>query len=223
MWAFSEHREGCSKQLAEVNCHRFKFARQPLRRLTPPAPLAQWSQDWCETQRHLFVTEFDVNRLFTCKPAVCIGVQWTPLRFNFIITVYDRQGNFLKYYSATDSGKLQIARRGDHWSPFFKLLKLFFRYKSATSTNRKTGSLCWLQIGILNRTSGKALFGKESCQRSWLRDWKTFCLYAIFGWKSSYRTKVNPSGFLAKTTSLYMSCPMGTREAKSRILKYIYL
>ena len=24
--------------------------------------------------------KFDVNRLFMCKPAVCIGVQWTPLR-----------------------------------------------------------------------------------------------------------------------------------------------
>ena len=27
---------------------------------------------------------------------------------------------------------------------------------------------------ILNRTSSKALFGKESCQRSWLRDWIIF-------------------------------------------------
>ena len=49
----------------------------------------------------------------------------------------------LKYYSATDSGKLQIARRGDHWSPHFKLFKLFFRYKQASMTNRKTGSLCY--------------------------------------------------------------------------------
>ena len=28
------------------------------------------------------------------------------------------------------------------------------------------GALVWLQISILNRANGKALFGKESCQRS---------------------------------------------------------
>ena len=50
--------------------------------------------------------------------------------------------------------------------------------------------------------NSKALFGKESCQRSWLRDWKTFCLHSIFAckfaWqfacKLGYLTKVNPSG-----------------------------
>ena len=57
------------------------------------------------------------------------------------------------------------------------------------------GMLVRLQIDISNRTSSKALFGKESCQRSWLRDFKTFCLHMIFSWKSPYRTKVNPSGF----------------------------
>ena len=29
-------------------------------------------------------SKFDVNRLFMCKPVVCIGVQWTPLRIYFI-------------------------------------------------------------------------------------------------------------------------------------------
>ena len=61
------------------------------------------------------------------------------------------------------------------------------------------GTLVQLQINILNRTNCKALFGKESCQRSWLRDWKTFCLYTMFGCrfdcKSDYCIKVNPSGF----------------------------
>ena len=33
------------------------------------------------------------------------------------------------------------------------------------------GKIVWLQIRILNQTNSKALFGKESCQRSWLRDW----------------------------------------------------
>ena len=55
---------------------------------------------------------------------------------------------FLKYYSATDSGKSQIARRGDHWSPLFKLLKLFFRYKSATQTNRKICPPCEREGGV---------------------------------------------------------------------------
>ena len=68
----------------------------------------------------------------------------------------------------------------------------------------------------------QALFGKESCQRSWLRDWKTFCLHTIFGYrfgckfacKLGCRIKANPSGFSPrKTTSLYMSCPVGTRAA----------
>ena len=61
------------------------------------------------------------------------------------------------------------------------------------------GTLVQLQIIILNRTNSKALFGKESRQRSWLRDWKIFCLHLIFvwkfSWKSDYRTEVNPSGF----------------------------
>ena len=39
------------------------------------------------------VTKFTSDRwLSMYKPQVCIGVQWTPLRFNFIITVYGRQG-----------------------------------------------------------------------------------------------------------------------------------
>ena len=54
----------------------------------------------------------------------------------------------MKYYSATDSGKLQIARRGDHWSPLFKLFKLF------SYINQQP-----------KQTAKQALFGKESCQR----------------------------------------------------------
>ena len=98
----------------------------------------------------------------------------------------------------TDKNKSRIHRRGDHWSPLFKLFKLF------PSINHQPKLI-----------ANSALFGKESCQRSWLRDWKTFYLYTIFGCRFEYKlgclTKVNPSGFLAKTTSL---C---TREAMSVI------
>ena len=55
-------------------------------------------------------------------------------------------------------------------------------------------------------------------------DWeivKTFCLRTIFGCKFAckliYRIKVNPSGFLAKTTSLCQ------RAARLRIFWYVYL
>ena len=55
-------------------------------------------------------------------------------------------------------------------------------------------------------------------------DWeigKTFCLHTIFACKfackSIYHTKINPSGFLAKTTSLYQ------RAARLRIFWYVYL
>ena len=78
--------------------------------------------------------------------------------------------NFLKYYSATDDSKSQITRRGDHWSPYFKLFKLFFRYinqqPNQTANSALFVALVRLQISILNQMSSKALFGKESCQRS---------------------------------------------------------
>ena len=57
---------------------------------------------------------------------------------------------FLKYYSATDDSKSQTARRGDHWSPHFKLFKLFFLYKPTTQTNHKIGSL-WYACSVANR------------------------------------------------------------------------
>ena len=47
------------------------------------------------------------------------------------------------------------------------------------------GALILLQIGISNRANCKALFGKESCQRSWLRDWHTFCVYTMSSCKSA--------------------------------------
>ena len=80
--------------------------------------------------------------------------------------------------------------------------------------------LAWLQINILNRTNCKAPFGKESCQRSWLRDWKTFCLYTMFGCrfgcKLGYLTKVNPASksippiFLTKN---HLPLPKGGKTA----------
>ena len=54
----------------------------------------------------------------------------------------------------TDKNKSRIHRRGDHWSPLFKLFKLF------PSINHQPKLI-----------ANSALFGKESCQRSWLRDW----------------------------------------------------
>ena len=54
----------------------------------------------------------------------------------------------------TDKNKSRIHRRGDHWSPLFKLFKLF------PSINHQPKLI-----------ANSALFGKESCQCSWLRDW----------------------------------------------------
>ena len=73
-----------------------------------------------------------------------------------------------------------------------------------------------------NNPQVKALFGKESCQRSWLRDWKIFCLYTIFGckfgwkfgWKSDYHIKVNPSGFLTKNHLPLHVMPRGYKGGK---------
>ena len=64
----------------------------------------------------------------------------------------------MKYYSATDSGKLQIARRGDHWSPHFKLFKLFFRYKITSRTDSKACPPCAREGGVsIQRTPGGLL------------------------------------------------------------------
>ena len=69
------------------------------------------------------------------------GCQCANLRFVWAFNERPYDANLRIHLLVTDKNKSRIHRRGDHWSPLFKLLKLFFRYKSATQTNRKAGSL----------------------------------------------------------------------------------
>ena len=73
--------------------------------------------------------------------------------------------------------------------------------------NYQLNCLCKLHNKLQNIKSNepqnRLSLVKRAVSGSWLRDWKTFCLYTIFGckfgWKfpckSGYLTKVNPSGF----------------------------
>ena len=45
----------------------------------------------------------------------------------------------------------------------------------------------------LKQTAKPALFGKESCQRSWLRDWISKLFYSIFSYKITTQTNCKPA------------------------------
>ena len=69
------------------------------------------------------------------------GRQCANLRFAYAFNERPYDANLQIHLLVTDKNKSRIHRRGDHWSPHFKLFKLFFLYKPTTQTNRKTGSL----------------------------------------------------------------------------------
>ena len=121
--------------------------------------------------------------------------------------------DFLKYYYVADSSKSQIARRGDHWSPYFKLFKLFFPYKTTAPKNANPAlfvALIRLQTSTSTPTNSKALFGKESCQRSWLRDW----LGKLFEQISAMKYQTEQTTNLPSLYPRGMTCKGGCRQSR---------
>ena len=97
------------------------------------------------------------NRQQTCPPCaremsrvirVTDGCQCANLRFAYAFNERPYDANLQIHFLVTDKNKLRIHRRGDHWSPHFKLFKLFSLIKQQPK-----------------QTTKPALFGKESCQR----------------------------------------------------------
>ena len=105
--------EGCQKQFSATN-HNFNKPQNLFSLLR-------------EMSRGLRVTE---------------GCQCANLRFAQAFNERPYDANLQIHLLVTDKNKSRIHRRGDHWSPLFKLFKLFFLYKSSAQTNHKASSLC---------------------------------------------------------------------------------